>query len=87
MDFPDKIIKGDGIRQVEYIREDRKGANMKNITEGQHEAIKDFFYDNGIELEWRLIHTSIDFDDFSKTVTIKIDNMSEEEYKWFKEGL
>ena len=48
--------------------------------------IKEFFSDEDIDNEWMRDHTSINFSDFDKSVSIKIDNMNEQEYKWLKEN-
>ena len=49
--------------------------------------IKEFFSDEDIDNEWMRDHTSINFSDFDKSVSIKIDNMNEQEYKWLKENI
>jgi len=52
------------------------------ITEKQLDALRDFFGDYEIDEDWMIRHTDIRFEDISKTVTITIDNMNEQEYGW-----
>lgn len=57
---------------------------MREITKQQLEALRAFFGDLQINNEWLLLHIDIDFDDITKTVTIKIDDMNDQEYDWLK---
>ena len=54
------------------------------ITEKQLDALYEFFDDSEIDEDWMIRHTDIKFEDISKTVTITIDNMHEQEYGWLK---
>jgi len=47
--------------------------------------LSDFLSESEVDDEWMENHTSFEFDDVSRTVTIVIDNMNEQEYKWQKE--
>jgi len=58
---------------------------MQNITKRQSDSIEEFFSDKMIDIDWRLRHTSIEFNDRLKSVTIVVDNMNEQEYYWLKE--
>ena len=57
------------------------------ITEEQLDDLIEFFNTIGtgyIDDEWVIRHTDIKFDDTTKSVTITIDNMNEQEYGWVK---
>ena len=54
------------------------------INEKQLEAIKEFFGDEEVDADWLKEHIGIKFDDFSKTATIEIHDMNEQEFEWLK---
>lgn len=64
-----------------------RGRMCMSIKIGTLKQIKEFIGDEEIDADWMMEHTSIKFDDFTKTVTIKIDDMDEQEYKWLKEKI
>lgn len=55
------------------------------ITQNQLESLRSFMGDPQIDDEWLLMHIDLEFEDQCKTITIKIDNMNDQEYKWMKE--
>lgn len=55
------------------------------IKEEALRQIKDFFCDDNIDDEWIMRHVSVDCHEPTRTVTITIDNINEQEIEWFKE--
>lgn len=56
------------------------------IKPGMLDQIREFFGDEEIDIDWLLNHISITFGECNK-VTITIDDMNEQEYKWLKEEI
>ena len=57
------------------------------IKEEPLRQLKVFFYGDNIDDEWLMRHVSVDCHDPTRTVTITIDNINEQELEWFKEQL
>jgi len=55
-----------------------------HISNRQLQALRDFICDYNLDDEWFLRHTDIEFEEVSHTVTLKIDNINEQEYFWLK---
>lgn len=57
------------------------------VKEGMFRQIANFIGEDEIDKDWFLNHMTVTCDDSTKTVTITIDNMNEQEYEWVKEEL
>ena len=56
-----------------------------NISQNQLIVLQDFIGDPNIDNEWFLRHTDIKLDATTKTVTITINNINEQEFEWLNE--
>jgi len=52
------------------------------ITEDQLDNLRDFICE--IDNDWVLRHMEVIFDDYTKTIQVRIDNINEQEYGWLK---
>ena len=50
------------------------------ISVKQAEELMSFFDYDFLDHEWLVRHCQLEFDDYTHTVTIKIDNMNEQDY-------
>lgn len=58
-----------------------------SVKEGMLKEISDFSNSGEIDDDWLLRHMAVNCDDGCKTVTIVIDNINEQKYKWVKEEM
>lgn len=59
---------------------------MKEPTLGMVKQIRELMSDeSGIDDDWFITHMHYELDDFDKSITIKIDNLNEQEFAWLKE--
>lgn len=57
------------------------------VKEGMFRQIANFIGEDEIDIDWFLLHMTVELDDHSKTIKITIDNMNEQEYEWIKEEI
>ena len=58
-----------------------------SIKQGMFRQIANFIGEDEIDMDWFLDHTTVTMDDQTKTMTIVIDGMNEQEYEWIKEEI
>jgi len=57
------------------------------VKEGMFRQIANFISEDEIDTDWFLDHMTVAIDDQTKTVTIVVDNINEQEYEWIKEEI
>lgn len=57
------------------------------VKEGMFRQIANFVGEDEIDMDWFLDHMTVTLDDQSKTVTIVMNNINEQEYEWIKEEI
>lgn len=55
------------------------------IKTGMLQQVRGFFGDDEIDEDWLLRHISVVLDEGTKSVSIQIDNLNDQEFQWLKE--